>query len=310
MIKIKNLTYDYPEHRALKGLYTEIKPGTITAVVGPNGAGKSTLFKCITTLLKPAKGTVFINGRDVVTHPRECKKVLGYLPDTFGLYDALTVSQVFSYFAQSHGLKDGELHQRVTEMIAQMQLTDKAHELCGSLSRGMRQRVAIGQAMIHKPALLVLDEPQLKDQGVTLLISSHILAELDQYADDLLILRNGELVNQNDGEVADEGNENQETERILLIKVLSEPQKVVELLTTNTYVPQSHDGAVLSILSRVTGVSQEKQLIKATLKGTEKEQSQLLKFLIENGCTISECTLERQNLQETYLSMVKEYDNE
>ncbi|MGL1902994.1 MAG: ABC transporter ATP-binding protein [Fibrobacterales bacterium] len=328
MIKIKNLSYAYPGQLALKSLYCEIKAGTITAVVGPNGAGKSTLFKCITTLQKPLQGTIFINGLDVVTHPRECKKLIGYLPDTFGLYEKLTVNQVLTYFARAHGFSKQECESRVSEMVARLNLVDKCDKLCGSLSRGMRQRVAIGQAMIHSPALLVLDEPasgldpearhelaqlfiRLKEEGVTLLISSHILAELDQYADDLLVLRGGELVNQKAQSLSHNQvsvDESVAEERLLTFKVLSQPDTVSQLLSTNTYVPQSHDGTILSILSRVSEVTCEGNEVKAVLKGTEEDQCALIRFLVQEGCTVSECYTEKQNLQETYLTMVKEHD--
>ncbi|MGL1936638.1 MAG: ABC transporter ATP-binding protein [Fibrobacterales bacterium] len=328
MIKIKNLSYAYPDQLALKSIYCEIKPGTITAVVGPNGAGKSTLFKCITTLQKPAPGTIFINGLDVVTHPRECKKLIGYLPDTFGLYEKLTVNQVLTYFAQAHGCTTQESERRVSELVALLNLSDKIDKPCGSLSRGMRQRVAIGQAMIHNPALLVLDEPasgldpearhelaqlfiRLKEEGVTLLISSHILAELDQYADDLLVLRGGELVNQKAQALSSDQGAVDETsveERLITLKVLSQPDSVTKLLSTNTYVPQSHDGEILSLLSRVSKVACEGNEVKAVLNGTEKDQHTLIRFLFQEGCTISECYTEKQNLQETYLTMVKEHD--
>jgi len=207
MIEIKNLSFRFGTHRALNELSFTIPEGSITALVGPNGAGKTTLMRCMSALAHPTEGQVLIDGIDSSEDPHACHRLLGFLADNFGLYEELTVEQSLAYFAAAHQMDQ----QRVEEVLEQVNLTDKKKEQIKSLSRGMRQRVGIAQAIIHLPKYLILDEPasgldpeariqlaelfkKLNKAGITLLVSSHILAELDQYANHLIVLKEGKLV--------------------------------------------------------------------------------------------------------------------
>ncbi|MEY4805298.1 MAG: hypothetical protein RL331_1824 [Bacteroidota bacterium] len=207
MIEIKNLSFRFGSHQALSELSLTIPEGSITALVGPNGAGKTTLMRCMSALAHPSSGQVFIDGIDSTKDPHACHRLLGFLADNFGLYEELTVAQALTYFADAHQV----IPQRVEEVLTQVNLMDKKQAQITSLSRGMRQRVGIAQAIIHKPKYLILDEPasgldpeariqlaelfkQLNQEGITLLVSSHILAELDQYANHLIVLKEGQLV--------------------------------------------------------------------------------------------------------------------
>jgi ABC-2 type transport system ATP-binding protein len=207
MIEIKNLSFRFGTHLALNELSFTIPEGSITALVGPNGAGKTTLMRCMSALAHPTEGQVLIDGIDSSEDPHACHRLLGFLADNFGLYEELTVEQSLAYFAAAHQMDQ----QRVEEVLEQVNLTDKKKEQIKSLSRGMRQRVGIAQAIIHLPKYLILDEPasgldpeariqlaelfkQLNKAGITLLVSSHILAELDQYANHLIVLKAGKLV--------------------------------------------------------------------------------------------------------------------
>lgn len=207
MIEIKNLSFRFGTHLALNELSFTIPEGSITALVGPNGAGKTTLMRCMSALAHPTEGQVLIDGIDSSEDPHACHRLLGFLADNFGLYEELTVEQSLAYFAAAHQMDQ----QRVEEVLEQVNLTNKKKEQIKSLSRGMRQRVGIAQAIIHLPKYLILDEPasgldpeariqlaelfkQLNKAGITLLVSSHILAELDQYANHLIVLKAGKLV--------------------------------------------------------------------------------------------------------------------
>jgi ABC-2 type transport system ATP-binding protein len=207
MIEIKNLSFRFGSHNALSDVTVNIPEGSITALVGPNGAGKTTLMRCMTALARPSEGTVRIDGIDTSADPHACHRLLGFLADNFGLYENLTVEQSVSYFAAAHQVDE----ERIDQVLAQVNLLDKRHETIKSLSRGMRQRVGIAQAIIHHPKYLILDEPAsgldpearihlaelfktLCKEGITLLVSSHILAELDQYANNLIVLKEGQLV--------------------------------------------------------------------------------------------------------------------
>jgi len=211
MIEVRELVYEYPTVRALKGVSLRVEPATITAMVGPNGAGKTTLLRCLAALEPPYSGSVTIDGLDTKEAPRAIHAKLGYLPDFYGLYDALSVRRALSYTARSRGISAALVGDAVTKAAARVGLTDRLDARAGELSRGLRQRLAIAQAIVHEPAVLLLDEPAagldpqarrdlsqllltLKDGGMTLIISSHILAELEDYCSEMIIIEGGLIV--------------------------------------------------------------------------------------------------------------------
>jgi ABC-2 type transport system ATP-binding protein len=159
IIAAEDLVYDYPGARALDRVSFEVQPGTITALVGPNGAGKTTLLRCLAVLDRPASGRIFLDGRDVAGHPRESHRKLGYLSDFYGLYDELTVRQCLSYHAAIHDLAPAEQDEAAARTAQHMDLGALMERRAAQLSRGQRQRLAIAQAIIHDPQVLLLDEP-------------------------------------------------------------------------------------------------------------------------------------------------------
>ena len=211
IIEVTGLTFDYPGFRALDNVTLSMAPGTVTALVGPNGAGKTTLLRCIAALETPLSGSVRVAGLDVYESPREVHRLMGYLSDSFGLYSELTVAQGLEYAARSQGLASAAVAQAVQDTARRMGLADKLGKAASTLSRGQRQRLAIGQAIIHSPQVLLLDEPAsgldpearsslahvfkaLQAQGMSLLVSSHILAELDEYSTHMLALDRGRVL--------------------------------------------------------------------------------------------------------------------
>jgi len=183
----------------------------VTALVGPNGAGKTTLMRCIAALETPFAGRVLVDGRDVHEDPRESHRSLGYLSDFFGLYDDLTVTQCLRHAAAMHGLRGAEERAAVARAVELLDLGELASKRAGEMSRGQRQRLGIAQAIIHDPRIVLLDEPasgldplarqslsalllRLSDRGLTLMVSSHILAELEDYSSHVLVLDRGRLV--------------------------------------------------------------------------------------------------------------------
>jgi ABC-2 type transport system ATP-binding protein len=210
MIEIQGLVFEYPGHRALDRVSLTIASGAITALVGPNGAGKTTLLRCMAALETPYAGSVMIDGLDTREAPRAIHARLGYLPDFFGLYDALSVRRCLHYAARAHGIAAGAAAAAVEAAVARVGLTDRMEQAAGALSRGLRQRLAIAQAIVHGPAVLLLDEPaagldpqarrdlsqlllSLRDGGMTLVVSSHILAELEDYSDRMVIVDHGRI---------------------------------------------------------------------------------------------------------------------
>jgi len=210
MIEIRELVFEYPGHRALAGISLNIIKGSITALVGPNGAGKTTLLRCVAALETPYSGCVTIEGLDTRQSPRAIHAGLGYLPDFFGLYDALSVRRCLHYAARAHGIASGAVAGAVQTAAARVGLSDRMEQAAGALSRGLRQRLAIAQTIVHQPKVLLLDEPAagldpqarrdlsnllraLRDSGMTLVVSSHILAELEDYCDRMVIVDQGRI---------------------------------------------------------------------------------------------------------------------
>ena len=210
MIEVSQLVFEYPGHRALDGVSVSIGAGSVTALVGPNGAGKSTLMRCIAGLDQPLSGHIRVKDLSVEERPREVHRHLGYLSDFYGLYDRLSVMRCLQYSALSMGVAPSCVPARVQQVASQLGLTELLHRHPTELSRGQRQRVAIGQAIVHQPSVLLLDEPasgldpdarsslsqlfrQLQAQGMTLVVSSHILSELDEYCTHILSIRNGRI---------------------------------------------------------------------------------------------------------------------
>ena len=208
MIEVREVVYDYPSARALHGVSFDVQAGAVLALVGPNGAGKSTLMRCIAALDVPTEGTIRVAGLDVEADPRGVHAAIGYLPDFFGLYDELSVRRALTYAARSRGVTVRETAAAVEMAAARVQLTDRLEVRAGELSRGLKQRLAIAQTIVHQPRVLLLDEPaagldpearrslsdlilSLGRDGMTIVVSSPLLAELEDYSTQMLMIRDG-----------------------------------------------------------------------------------------------------------------------
>ncbi|MGF1454314.1 MAG: ABC transporter ATP-binding protein [Alphaproteobacteria bacterium] len=211
MIEVEDLSFEYPTTRALDSIDLTVERGAIAALVGPNGAGKTTLLRCLAALERPFSGKVRIDGLDTRRHPRDVHERIGYLPDFFGLYDDLTVRQSLVFAARAHGIASGAADAAAQKAAERTALTDRMNQKASELSRGLRQRLAIGQAIVHEPRVLLLDEPasgldpearrslsrlflSLQALGITQIVSSHILAELEDYCTHMIIMDQGRIV--------------------------------------------------------------------------------------------------------------------
>ncbi len=187
------------------------RPGEVTALVGPNGAGKTTLLLMLATLLAPDRGTILIAGLDPGTAPREVRAAMGWMPDGFGTWDALTVREVLETVGAAYRLAPAAARVRAGELLELVHLGDLAGRPARVLSRGQKQRLGMARALVHQPSVLLLDEPasgldprsrielrdilrQLAASGATLLVSSHILTELQEIADRAVIVARGRSV--------------------------------------------------------------------------------------------------------------------
>jgi ABC-2 type transport system ATP-binding protein len=302
MINVEQLIFEYPNLRALDEVSFHIPQGSITALVGPNGAGKTTLLRCMAALEQPVSGNIRIDGIDVLEHPRECHRIIGYLSDFFGLYDRLTVRQCLHYVARAQGIADEDCEAAIAKVSSGLYITDRLDSLAGTLSRGLRQRVAIAQAIIHSPRVVLLDEPasgldpearhelaelflDLQKQGMTLLVSSHILAELEAYSTDMLVLREGRIVEQ------------------VAIKTHTHAQDFKLALTTPvanlTTVLQSID------MLKVLKVEHDQSAL-LQVQGDNQQHHELLKTLLAHNLPVCEFAKVTSNLQDAYLDTIRQ----
>jgi ABC-2 type transport system ATP-binding protein len=209
MIDVKNVTKSYGPIEALRGVSFNIAPGEIVGLLGPNGAGKTTTIKILTGSLQPDDGTVSVNELDVLEHTREVQAQIGYLPETAPLYPELTVQGYLGMIAELRDILEEERIAHISEAVYATGLAEHLTRPIGELSKGFRQRVGLAQAIVHKPRLLILDEPtigldptqvvevrrlirRLSKQS-TVLLSTHILSEVEVLCDRVIILINGRI---------------------------------------------------------------------------------------------------------------------
>ena len=303
MINVDKLIFEYPNLRALDEVSFHIPQGSITALVGPNGAGKTTLLRCMAALDQPVSGEIRIADVDVLEHPRECHRIIGYLSDFFGLYDRLTVRQCLHYVARAQGIADENCAEAISRVSQGLHIVDRLDVLAGTLSRGLRQRVAIAQAIIHSPRVVLLDEPAsgldpearhelaelflgLQKQGMTLLVSSHILAELEAYSTDMLVLRQGKIIEQ------------------VTIKNHHTETQNFKLTLAN---PVDNFAALLQQMDKLSVINIENnQSAWLQIQGDSEQQHQLLKNLISQNLPVCEFAKVTSNLQDAYLDTIRQ----
>ena len=301
LIKVENLNFEYPKKKVLKDINFEIVDGSITALVGPNGAGKTTLLRCLASLETPMSGYVHVVNIDVHDKPREAHRAMGYLSDSFGVYNNMTVRQNLTYMGWCHKLPVEALEQRIEALAEETDLTEYIDKKAGILSRGYKQRLGVALAIIHSPKCLFLDEPasgmdpeariklseliiRLRDSGMTIIVSSHILAELEDYCSDMLVIRDGEIKS-----------------HVILSEHQESHQAAIKISFTK--LSKKH----ITLIEKYEGVrSIEKQMetsLTITFEGDDIEQAKMLKFLISEGVPACEFSPKQRTLQGAYMTL-------
>lgn len=274
MIEVTNLTRYYGDFAALKDVSFRVEEGHIVGLLGLNGAGKSTTLKILAGLLLPSAGAVTIDGIDLVAEPERLRSRIGYLPETPPLYEDMRVADFVRHVGRLKGMSAAEVDARLPAVLETAQLTQRAQQVIGTLSHGYRKRVGIAQAIVHDPRLVILDEPisgldpvQIVEmrkvirnlaKGRAVLVSSHILSEVEQTCDWLLVLR--------DGKVAAQGTEAQLTAELkkarLHVVVRGEVEPFLAWLRTHPAVAEATPGRPVAGSATATVV----------LKGDDREQ--------------------------------------
>lgn len=209
MLKIENLTKQYKNKIALDNLTVEFPKG-VTGLLGPNGAGKSTLMRILSTVDTPSKGSVTFNGNDITKHPNDLRRVLGYLPQDFGVYPNMSASEFLEYMAAMKGLSMKSAKVRINELLDILNLTSAGKRHLGGFSGGMKQRVGIAQALLNDPKILIVDEPTVgldPDERIrfrnllaslaadrTIILLTHIVSDIESIAPNLVVMKEGRLI--------------------------------------------------------------------------------------------------------------------
>jgi ABC-2 type transport system ATP-binding protein len=213
MIQIENLVKQYGSFTAVDGVSLDVKAGEIHGFLGPNGAGKTTTLRMIAGLLKPTSGRIVVNGHDLATEPEAAKQSLGFIPDRPFIYEKLTAGEFLRFHAGLFGIdgSSGEIQKRVTEMLDLFEINRWEHELVESFSHGMKQRLVMSAAFLHRPRAVVVDEPMvgldprgarlIKDvfrkmsaRGVGILMSTHTLEVAQEMCDRISIILKGRII--------------------------------------------------------------------------------------------------------------------
>ena len=302
MLKIEGLKKKYGQAVALDGLCMTVDDGTLYGFVGPNGAGKTTTIKIITGLLLPDGGTVTVDDTDVVREPRKIRERIGYVPDFFGVYDNLKVSEYMELFASCYGLYGLKARRRCMMLLEQVRLDEKAEFFVEGLSRGMKQRLSLARALIHNPSLLIMDEPtagldprtrfefrqilkELREQKKTIFISSHILPELSEICTDIGIVDQGKVVLE--GSMSD-----------ILNKInISSP--------LNISVKGSQDTAIRILRDhpKAETITIRQENIVVNFNGDKEDEIALLKQLVEAGVWVYGFVREQGSLESVFMEI-------
>lgn len=302
MLEIKHLMKRYGKFTAVDDLNLTVTDSSIFGFVGPNGAGKTTTMKIMSGLLKATEGSVIIDGVDVTKNPKALKEHIGYMPDFFGVYDDLKVSEYMDFYAGTYYIPYADRQTLIDNLLDIVDLSHKKESYVDGLSRGMKQRLCLARSLIHDPKLLILDEPasgldprarvemkevlkQLQTMGKTIIISSHILPELAEMCTEVGIIDKGHIVVQ--GTVQEIMKQMTKVRRIqmkpldnmeALIKLLSE-QPMVEDVIENTFD------------------------IEFSFKGTDQELAALLKQIILADIAIVYFKEKEGNLEEIFMQV-------
>ncbi len=246
MIKVEGLSKVYGTTTALSNVSLTIEAGDMFGLIGPNGAGKTTLIKILATLLRPTYGRALIDGVPVEHGGDRVRRLIGYLPDFFGVYEDMRVREYLEFFAATYGLKNPDRAKIIDGVLELTDLGGKREEIIGTLSRGMQQRLGLARVLVHDPRVLLLDEPasgldprarieirallkELQRMGKTILISSHILADLADLCNKIGLIERGRLLFA--GELK-QAMSMVQTSNVWIVEVMDGTEKATELIKT------------------------------------------------------------------------------
>ncbi|MCL4869505.1 MAG: ABC transporter ATP-binding protein [Anaerolineae bacterium] len=310
IIEINGLTKRYGKLTALNNLNLKVEEGAVVGFIGPNGAGKTTTMRILTTLLRPTSGEAYVAGYSVAKQPDQVRRVIGYMPDFFGVYEDMKVWEYLDFFAACYGVPTQQRVGMIDDLLSLVDLNHKKEDFVESLSRGMKQRLCLARTLAHDPQVLILDEPasgldprariemrellrELKTLGKTIFFSSHILSEVADICSSIAILEAGKLIAHGDIE---EMKKRLRSHRLIQLRVLGETELVQKMLVESGLVLQMMAGKEYDL---------PEGTVRFDFSGNDQELSQLLGQMMKADIPIVSFSEETGDLEDVFLHVTQ-----
>ena len=308
VITVDGLVKRYGRLPALDDVSFSVPGGSIYGFLGPNGAGKTTALRILATLLLPTEGSVWVAGENIIRHPERARRKIGYMPDFFGVYDDLTVREYLEFYAQAHGVSRDQWRKITTDLLELVDLGHRREDFVETLSRGMKQRLGLARCLVHDPDVLLLDEPasgldprarvemrevlkEVSRMGKAVMISSHILPELEDLSTEVGIIHQGRMVASGPVEsIRDQLG----ASRVVEVKTMDRAEETGAIMSEQ---PGVHEIEILH----------EQSLVRAVFVGHNSEQAAVLRALVEAGMPVVSFN-SRQGLEDLFMAVTAEED--
>lgn len=309
MIRTNNLTKKYGDMYAIRGINLELEQGDLFGFIGPNGAGKTTTMRIIATLLTPTYGEAYVCDNSIYNNPEEIRRLVGYMPDFFGVYDDMTVIEYLEFFAAAYRIHGPARRKRCDEMLDIVDLDFKRDAYANTLSRGQTQRLGLARVLLHDPQVLLLDEPlsgldprariemrnllrKLGQMGKTIIVSSHILPELADICNKVGIINRGEM-GFNDSIEA-------------LIKTVR-PQTILQIqLAASERISQAIELLQAQpLVEKVEQLENPSHLVEVTLQEGLHDYSPIAAALVSAGLPLKRFSEKETNLESAFMALTK-----
>ena len=307
MIELHRLHRFFGETRAVNDVSFTVYKGEVFGYIGPNGAGKTTSMRILATLDLPTYGDARIDGFSSLNDPDRVRRRLGFMPDYFGTYPNVSFQEYLDFFARAYGLRGRERRNALHQVMDFTGLDKLAEKPIRGLSKGMKQRLCLGRAMVHDPAVLILDEPaagldprarielrimirRLAESGKTVLVSSHILTELAEMCDRVGIIGKGQLLATGTvDEIQSESAQNQ-TERDVVVRVLTNSESVAALLEQD---------------QTIRGIRVDGELVHFVHTGDRNDEVKLLKLIVQQDFEVAEFRSQQKSLEDLFMEVTR-----
>ncbi|MFI4910702.1 MAG: ABC transporter ATP-binding protein [Sedimentisphaeraceae bacterium JB056] len=304
-VEVRNLKKHFGKTKAVDDISFNFSSGDIVGFVGPNGAGKTTTMRILSALEDPTEGEILLDGHSIIEYPEKAMVTVGYMPDSLPNQNDITVNEFLDFFARAFGLDNKARKNAIEETESFTKLTKLRNKTLKQLSKGMKQRVSLARAIIHDPDILILDEPaagldprarvelldmlkELASRGKAILVSSHILSELGEICDNILIIEKGKLLYS--GQIDHIMSSNIVTTKKIQISHIDCKEKILKILETTGKIENIEAGSIN---------------IKAEYSGDDTDIANLLESLIDGGCRITEFRIIGRTLSDIFMDITK-----